>query len=65
VIGKSGGTVEQATDTQIVPSGYNSGVALFRESRGIRQLVSALRGPVENGFVATDFADAEIIRRTA
>jgi hypothetical protein len=65
MVGSAGGRIDQVTDTQVAPASYNSGVALFREERGIRQLVSALRAPTDNAFVATDYAEAEIIRRTA
>lgn len=62
VIGKPGGKVETVTDANVAVSEYTSGVALFREDRGLRQIVSALRGPTASSFKATDYADAEVIR---
>lgn len=62
VVGKPGGSIEQITDKHVAVPGYAAGAALFREDRGIRQLVGAFQGGVDSSFVAGDSVDAEIIR---
>ena len=63
VVGKSGGSIEMKMGDRVAVDQYARGAALFREERGIRQLVSSLQQQtVTTGFVATDFADADIVR---
>lgn len=62
IIGKPGGAAEQITDPAVAVKGYASGVSLFREQNGIRQLVSALRGGADNSFEAFDFDNVDEVR---
>lgn len=61
-IGKPGGNVEFVSDPNVAVPYYESGVSLFRQQRGIRQLVCALRGSSVNDFTAGDYADAATVR---
>lgn len=62
VIGKPGGGIEQVTDKNVAVPEYASGAALFREERGIRQILGAFNTGTASTFVAGDAADAEVVR---
>lgn len=63
VIGSAGGKVQNLTEKHIMPAVYSSGACGFREQDGVRQLVSSLTKQTQtNNLVATDYANATIIR---
>lgn len=64
VRGRDGGQVEMLTDANVAVSRYTRGVLLFREWKGVRQVVSALAQPTESDFVADDTVDIETVRST-
>jgi len=66
VVGKPGGQIDMSMAAKTAVDKYAIGSALFREQRGIRQVVSSLRrGTLQTKFAATDYMDAEIIRRAS
>lgn len=64
VIGSPDGQVKLAMEANVAVPVYEAGAVLYREDRGLRQLVSAFRGPVETQFEASDFVEAEVVRST-
>jgi hypothetical protein len=62
VVGGNGGELRLAQDTNVAVSKYEHGAVLYREDRGVRQLASALRGATQSQFVASDYAEAELVR---
>lgn len=62
IVGKPGGKVEQITEARVVVPSYTRGASLFREQRGIRQLINTVAGKTDSNFVSSDFADAETVR---
>lgn len=63
MLGLSGGKVLPVMETQVAVSQYNAGVSLFRETDGIRQMVTALRGKGDvASFMAGDSVTAIVER---
>jgi hypothetical protein len=63
VIGYAGGVVIPAMENKLALEKFDIGVTMFRETRGIKQLVTALQGRGQSsGFAATDTVTATVIR---
>ncbi|MGH7176130.1 MAG: hypothetical protein ACREJC_02010 [Tepidisphaeraceae bacterium] len=62
VVAGNGGSAKLATDAQLVVPVYDSGAMLYREDRGLRQFAGTFRGATQSSFVASDYAEAEIVR---
>lgn len=64
MLGEAGGKLSAAMDAQVAVNKYAQGAALFREQRGIRQVVSSLQQEgIQTKFAASDYMDAEIVRK--
>lgn len=62
VIGTADGQAKLATEPNIAVPTYESGAVLYREDRGLRQLVGAFNAPVATQFEASDFDEADTVR---
>lgn len=63
VQGAAGGEINKLTEDRLALPTYVRGATMYRELRGIKQLISTLQNPGDSsGFVARDFATAEVIR---
>jgi len=66
VTGKAGGVLDTTMASSVAVPKYDTGAALYREESGLRQYVSSFATPAEgNGFSASDYIEAEVIRKGA
>lgn len=61
-VGAPGGQLKIASENRIASGDYREGATLFREQRGIRQVIGNFRGAVEDSFKSSDIADMDIVR---
>jgi hypothetical protein len=62
VVGQPGGRVQRVSDRYAAPSDVETAATLVRETGGLRQVVSTLRGGTTNPFAVADRAEAEVWR---
>lgn len=62
ILGSTGGQTKLLSDEHVAPPKYSSGVALYREDRGLRQVLAACKGESYNPLVSSDLSDVETIR---
>lgn len=62
LLGTPGGRTKSLTEQRLSMPSYEAGATIFRESGGMKHLLSVLRNPNGSGFSATDDAVAEVVR---
>lgn len=64
-IGSVGGKVTPLKEGEAVVDGADAAATMFRQSNGLQQVVSSMRGPRRNGLAVTDRAIAHVIHEEA
>lgn len=65
IMGDQNGQVKNVQESMVTTENAASGAALLRESDGLRQFIAVLSDTEANSLTASDFYEAEIIRKGA